>query len=502
MAKDALARRLSFAPPQPVARRLVLTEADLLAFAAIDRHGPLPTPYLRAFTRHVRRDYSQLQNRLTELYNGTRAQPPWLTRPQQQFASFHARYQHLVYDLAPQAKLALGERGWLERWSPKRTDPFVHRLMLACAGASLELGAKGRWLRHIRREEILGHGKAARARQAANPLAIPLPAIGAQRALVPDDLFGLEYPGVGYRFFAVEIDRNTESIERKALTQTAFGRKVAGYLQLLRAQIHRDWWGVPNLTILTLTTNEVHRRNMLVHVAGQDEPGLAGRFAFACETGFGANWRGTTGAARPARSALIDDRWESRHRLALDANFLGHARMGFGPAASRVMRSLPATMTCMGGLLASAAQDPCRIGKRTRPKLGKPNRGISGRAKPRHLLCRRCSFFLTGRLSGRFDGTDLGKRAGSSPFPVWRNAVDYQDAFLSMPERRPPTCPALVRPVILPTGRHGRVAGQSADAGPGGLGPEVRVILLSRRQHHDKFTRCTSGFAAAGTTGG
>lgn len=291
MTKDALARRLRFAPPQPMARRLVLTEADLLACAAIDRHGPLPTHYLYAFSKVLRRDYSQLQNRLTELYNGTRAQPPWLVRPPQQFASFHARYQHLVYDLAPPARLALGERGWLARWSPKRTDPFVHRLMLACAGASFEQGAKGRGLRYIDREEILAHPKAARARRAANPLAIPLPSIGAQRALVPDDLFGFEYSGAGYRFFAVEIDRNTESVERKALTQTAFGRKVAGYLQLLRAHAYRDWWGIPNLTILTVTTNELHRLNMLAHVASQNEPILGSRFAFASETGFGANWR-------------------------------------------------------------------------------------------------------------------------------------------------------------------------------------------------------------------
>ena len=268
-----------------------MTEADLLAFEAIDRHGPLPTPYLYAFTRHLRKDYSQLQNRLTELYNGTRAQPPWLVRPQQQFASFHARYQHLVYDLAPPARLALGERGWLARWSPKRTDPFVHRLMAACAGASFEQGANARGLRYIAQEEILAHPKAARARQAANPLAIPLPTIDAQRALVPDDLFGLEYPGAGFRFFAVEVDRNTESIERKALAQTAFGRRITAYLQLLRTQAYRDWWGIPNLNVLTVTTSDVHRHNMLLHLAKQNEPARAGRFAFTCAIEFGANWR-------------------------------------------------------------------------------------------------------------------------------------------------------------------------------------------------------------------
>lgn len=307
MATDALARRLRFAPPQPLARRLVLTEADLLAFAAIDRHGPVPTYYLYEYTKHLRRDYSQLQNRLTELYNGTRGQRPWLVRPQQQFAGFQARYQHLVYDLAPPARLALGERGALGRWSPKRTDPFLHRLMGACVGASLELGARLRGLRYIGREEILSHPKGVRARAAPNPLAILLPGFGESRLLVPDDLFGFEYPGAGYRFFAVEIDRNTESIERKRIGQTAFGRKVTNYLQLMGVGSYRDWWGIPNLNVLTVTTNEVHARNMIDWLGKQNEPAYAGRFGFAYAPDFGANWRVPKGMLdlldRPWRTA-------------------------------------------------------------------------------------------------------------------------------------------------------------------------------------------------------
>ena len=306
MTTDALARRLRFAPPQPLARRLVLTEADLLAFAAIDRHGPLPTHYLYSFTRHLRRDYSQLQNRLTALYNGTRVQPPWLVRPPQQFAGFQARYQHLVYDLAPPARLALGERGGLRRWSPKPTDPFLHRLMGACVGASLALGARARGLRYIGREEILSHPNGARARASMNPLAIPLPGLGESRLLVPDDLFGFEYPGAGYRFFAVEIDRNTESIERKRLGQTAFGRKVTGYLQLLHGQGYRDWWGIPNLNVLTVTTNDVHARNIIGYLGKQNEPAYAGRFAFACAPDFGANWRVPKGMLD-----LLDTPWRT-----------------------------------------------------------------------------------------------------------------------------------------------------------------------------------------------
>jgi hypothetical protein len=214
MTTDALARRLRFAPPHPVARRLVLTEADHLAFAAINRHGPLPTHYLYEYTRHLRRDYSQLQNRLTELYNGTRGQPPWLVRPPQQFAGFQARYQHLVYDLAPPARHSLGELGRLSRWSPKRTDPFLHRLMGACVAASLELGAQSKGVRYIGREEILSHPKGARSRAAMNPLAVPLWGLGETRLLVPDDLFGFEKDCFATAFFDSNLIASSRYRER------------------------------------------------------------------------------------------------------------------------------------------------------------------------------------------------------------------------------------------------------------------------------------------------
>ena len=304
MKTDALARRLRFAPPSPIARRIVLTEADCLAFEAIKRHGPLPTHYLYQFTRHLRKDYTQLQNRLTDFYNGTQAQGPYLIRPPQQFAGFEARYQHIVYDLAPQAKLALAERGTLARCSPKRSDPFLHQLMGACVAASIELSAPLKGLRYIPREEILTHSTCGGAREAQNPMAIPIPGIGERRALVPDDLFGLEYPGAGFRFFAVEIDRNTESIERKSFDQNAFGRKIAGYLEVLRNGAHRDWWGVPNLHILTVTTNFTHARNIIDHIRKRGDPAYSERFAFACEPSFGAHWRVPRGVL-----GLLDTPW-------------------------------------------------------------------------------------------------------------------------------------------------------------------------------------------------
>jgi hypothetical protein len=304
MSTDTLNRRLRFASPKAVVRRLVPTEADYLLFEAINRHGPLPTHYLYEFTKHIRRDYTHLQNRLTEFYNGD-AQGAWLIRPPQQFAGFEARYQHVVYDLAPRAKIALAERGTLARFSPKRNDPFLHQLMQACVASSLELCAPTKGLRYITREEILSHTKCPKlTRDAPNPMGVLLSGVE-QKTLIPDDLFGIEYPGVGFRFFALEIDRNTESIERRSLRQTSFGAKIAGYLDILRNQTYRSHWGLPNLNVLTVTTNRTHARNILEYVEKQADSKYADRFAFASEPSFGAKWRVPIGV----NSKLLDEPW-------------------------------------------------------------------------------------------------------------------------------------------------------------------------------------------------
>lgn len=305
MKTDALDRRLRFAPPNPVVQRLVLIERDFLLFEAINRHGPLPAHYLFELTKHEARSYKHLQYRLTELYNGDPA-GGYLTRPPQQFAGFEARYQHIVYDLTPRARKALAERGTIGRFSPKRTDPFLHQLMSACVAASMELTAPAKGLRYIPREEILNHPRCpSETRDKPNPMAIPLPGIGDQKAIIPDDLFGLEYPGAGFRFFAVEIDRNTESIERKDQSQNAFGKKITGYIAVLKNQTFRTHWGLPNLHVLTVTTNATHGLNILEHVRKQNEPRYEGRFALATEPSFGANWR----VPRTVLANLLDQPW-------------------------------------------------------------------------------------------------------------------------------------------------------------------------------------------------
>src|SRR5665811_717281 len=103
--RDTLNRRIRFAPPQPLGV-IELHERDIALFEVIHRHGPLPSRYLFAFSEL--KNLNTLQHRLTKLYN-----EGYLTRPREYFDSFHARYQPLVYDLAPKAEEVLFSRGTL-----------------------------------------------------------------------------------------------------------------------------------------------------------------------------------------------------------------------------------------------------------------------------------------------------------------------------------------------------------------------------------------------------
>lgn len=294
MTTDTLSRRLRFAPPNPQVKRLVLQDADLLLFQAINRHGPLPMNYLYALTKHVRKDKTNLQHRLTEFYNGDE-DGPYLTRPPQQFSAFKARYQYLVYDLAPRGRKVLEQAGTPPS-SRDRKDPFLHQLMQACVGASLELAAQKHGLRYIPRDEVLS----------GRPLAL---ALDDRTKLVPDDLFcleGTDDKGPWRRWCALEIDRNTESIERKATGYNTFGKKVDNYLRVLRGRLF-EAWGIKNLTVLTVTTNATHAVNMLDHVGKQNDPKFGARFAFSVVPQFGFMWE----VPGTVLFHLMDEPWQS-----------------------------------------------------------------------------------------------------------------------------------------------------------------------------------------------
>jgi hypothetical protein len=289
---DALGRRLRFAPPQPKGGFIRITERDIRSFEAINRHGPLPVHYLHEYSGG---NLANLKKKLTKLHHGTIYDAPYLYRPEQQWASLEGNFQPNIYDLTARALAALAERG--ARLN-NRTDPFLHRFMASATTASIEIAAKRKGYTYADLARLLAHDKCPEAtRTLPNPLAIPV----SGKHVVPDAIFGIQQEKPS--FYAVEIDRRTESINSDT-AKTSFGRKLHGYLDILENRTYRSHLGIPNFTILTVTTNALHLRSMLNFYHSLNAPKYARHFLFKSVPGFTASWR-----VPPIMLGLFNEPW-------------------------------------------------------------------------------------------------------------------------------------------------------------------------------------------------
>jgi hypothetical protein len=276
---DALGRRLRFAPPQPKGDFIRISDRDIGCFEAINRHGPLPVHYLHQYANG---SLVTLKRKVSRLTHGTTYDAPYLYRPEQQWASIDGKFQANIYDLSPRALAVLAERG---ARLTSRTDPFLHRFMGATVNASIDIAATRGGYVYADLARLLTHEKCPDAtRKVPNPLAIPT----SGKSVVPDAIFGLQKERPS--FFAVEIDRRTESICSDT-AKTAFGRKLYGYLDILQNRTYRAHLGIPNLTVLTVTTNALHLQSMLNFYHSLNAPRYARYFLFKSVPGFTANWR-------------------------------------------------------------------------------------------------------------------------------------------------------------------------------------------------------------------
>lgn len=93
------------------------------------------------------------------------------------------------------------------------------------------------------------------------------------------NLIDLEYPE-GYRFFAVEIDRATETID-------TLKEKFACYSEIIRRRLFAEHWGIRNLSVMFVTTAPGRIETLRKLLEG--EP-YADRFLFAAAPDFGVVW--------------------------------------------------------------------------------------------------------------------------------------------------------------------------------------------------------------------
>jgi Replication-relaxation len=285
---DALNRRSRFSGRQPTGKRIILGERDFAILAALERHGPLPSTYLYEFAKHLARNYKGHQQRLTDLYNedNTPHRGFYLHRPEQQYASINARYQPMSYEITERGRQALRDKAIpRQMWQPPN-GPYLHRFMTSCITASIELATRESGLRYLSQADIFGHPKCPACLVATdNPLALHY----AAGAVIPDALFGIDYGGK-FRFFALEADRKTETIVSEKSRSKSFIKKLESYIQVLEQQSYRGVWGVPTLTILTVTTSEQHMKTMIGELRRLTESRVSACFLFKVNLNFGKYW--------------------------------------------------------------------------------------------------------------------------------------------------------------------------------------------------------------------
>ncbi len=271
---DASQRR-SRMSRKPTNRRIELTERDIEIFRLLNRYRYLRSTHL--FSLAGGKSQKRFIERLGHLYH----EGGYLNRPPQQWQAINARYMPAVYELGAAGQRVLEQQGMAS--SLTRTArlgavrQFQHELMICDIISSIEIGTRAYpTLRYISWEEILRNPKMpAGTRDSRNPLGVAVSVSYTcprtkntywwDKPLIPDGVFGIEYASngeKGYRFFALEADRNSEPIVRGNLGQTSCLRKILQYREIVTRSMYKTQWGIPNLLVLTATINEQHTKNV------------------------------------------------------------------------------------------------------------------------------------------------------------------------------------------------------------------------------------------------
>ena len=147
------------------------------------------------------------------------------------------------------------------------------RLISRSTSRSARGAAKRRFRNHI---EIITNAP-ERTRRFPKPIRVVVPPIpGAPKWIEPDALIGIDD-----RYFAIEADTGSESIEG------VIKPKIRAYREIVASGMIDDHYGVDNLRVLFVTTNEKRMRNMIAAVASIARDGRSRMFGFACRPDLG-----------------------------------------------------------------------------------------------------------------------------------------------------------------------------------------------------------------------
>ena len=304
---DRLGRRDRLIP-QSTGKRVTPQERDLLWFSKLAEHGPLPSSFLLAYAHDTHRSTKRARERLTDLFNedNTPDNGQHLIRPPQQFRTLDSRYNQLVYDLAPAGDRALVRSGKAIAVSAAPSGPWLHRFMISCVTASIELATIDQPdITYIPQSEVLSRAGA----DLRHPVTITEPMTGRTltKDIIPDAIFGLQYQtaqGDRFRFFAVEADRATEPTTSSNWNRKSFERNLLQYDAYVAGGAYRDHLGLTAPLLVLNVLSDERRAARMVDFAARRYPKGNTFMLFQTWADFGPVFR----PPEPSRAFLMN-RW-------------------------------------------------------------------------------------------------------------------------------------------------------------------------------------------------
>ncbi len=206
----------------------------------------------------------RFRDALTNLFHETNTQDrgAYLNWPEQQRRNHLFRATPSYYTLSDAGRRALVRMGFPTQSDlvvSKSLGPFSHGVMICEALSSIRLGLQ----RHPNLDFVSMVEVLNRAQSEEPKLSVDVCwqfSKGGQVhrysvELEPDFLFGIEHLVDGkktYRFYAVECE-HTNTIRAKTLSRHSYFRKVLAYATAESTKAYRKQWGIPNLSVLTLS---------------------------------------------------------------------------------------------------------------------------------------------------------------------------------------------------------------------------------------------------------
>ncbi|MFK7841706.1 MAG: replication-relaxation family protein [Sphingorhabdus sp.] len=270
--KDKLGRRKRHVP-QSTGKRVTPQERDVLWFQKLLEHGPLPSSFLLAYAQGSHKSEKRAKERLTDLFNekNTPDDGTYLSRPPLQFRTFNAGYNQLVYDVTKHSLKALDRTRIDSLAGNANAGPWLHRHMVACITASIELATLDRDdVSYISQQQILK--RADTELRAETTITEPSGAYYTKN-LLPDALFGLQYhisDGDRFRFFVVEADRSTEPATSRNFNRKSLLRTLLQYQDYIDNGLYREHLGLTSPLLVLNVVKDEKRLDQLLRLTSQE----------------------------------------------------------------------------------------------------------------------------------------------------------------------------------------------------------------------------------------